>query len=267
MATYSQDEFLKEMANSGYSEKNFSTADWAMAKQNPDFGMSMLNWKKQYDASKTDADRAKANQGAEELRRAYGNYTGGAGGSGFFLDKPSPMQYSPREEKPTFSYNTETDPVYSAYKKQYLREGDRATRNALASAAAATGGIPSSYAATAASQAGDYYASQLSDKVPELFQQAYNRHLNDLSQWNADRSFGYGQWKDEINAQTADRQEEFQKALYGVDLGDYRMAGKLGYDVTNVPAEYEKAYNLALQQARLMNYGPLNQLSRKYFPG
>ena len=52
-----------------------------------------------------------------------------------------------------FSYDPERDQLYSQYRKQYTREGDRAQQNAIGAAAAASGGIPSSYAATAAAQA------------------------------------------------------------------------------------------------------------------
>lgn len=123
-----------------------------------------------------------------------------------------------------FSYDPETDPLYSSYKKQYTREGKRATEDAIGAAAAASGGIPSSYAVTAATQAGDYYAAQMADKVPELYQIAYNKYLQDftqelqklsatqgqeqydyakyldqLSQYNTDRNFDYNVWSDRYN--------------------------------------------------------------------
>ena len=80
-----------------------------------------------------------------------------------------------------FSYDPENDQLYSQYRKQYAREGQRATQDALGAAAAASGGIPSSYAVSAASQAGDYYASQMTDKIPELYQLAYNKYMNDYN--------------------------------------------------------------------------------------
>lgn len=80
-----------------------------------------------------------------------------------------------------FSYDVEQDPVYSAYRKQYLREGDRAMADTLAKLSAGTGGRPSSYAVMAAQQAGNYYNSQLTDVIPNLYQNAYQRYLNDLS--------------------------------------------------------------------------------------
>lgn len=100
-----------------------------------------------------------------------------------------------------FRYNPSSDPVMQAYTRAYRREGERATANALAQAAAATGGIPSSYAVGAAQQAGAYYASQMADKFPELEQQAYQRYLNEraatlqgLEALSADREDAYSKY-------------------------------------------------------------------------
>lgn len=123
-----------------------------------------------------------------------------------------------------YLYNLETDPVWSAYKKQYRREGQRATADTLAQVSAMTGGMPSSYAVTAAQQAGDYYNAQMTDMIPQLYQQAYERYLNEytlkqndlaavqsmeqmdygkyqdqLSQYNTDRNLAYNQWQDQYN--------------------------------------------------------------------
>ena len=123
-----------------------------------------------------------------------------------------------------FSYNPETDPSYASYAKAYRREGERATADAMGQAAAASGGLPSSYAMTAAQQAGNYYAAQMADKIPELEQMAYARYQNeyamrqaaldalmgaeaadyakyqtDLGQYNADRDFGYQVYMNEYN--------------------------------------------------------------------
>ncbi len=278
MYTHTYDDFLKAAQKQGWGEGNgFSTADWKLAQENPDAGMDLLQSKIDYNAATTQEQRDAANRHAEQTRSYYGGYTAGTSGNGYKLDKPSPGSFSMQEAKPTFSYNLETDPVYAAYQKQFLREGQRATQNALGAAAASTGGIPSSYAMTAASQAGDYYASQLSDKVPELYQQAYSRYLNDLNQWNTDRSFQYGQHMDEINAKTADRQEAMQNALTGAQYGDYRGLKNLGYNVDNIPYEYQKRYtenadtrNLQLQLAMLMkergDYSYLDRLVKGQFP-
>ena len=121
-------------------------------------------------------------------------------------------------------YNLETDPVWQNYKKQYTREGQRATADTLAQVATMTGGMPSSYAVNAAQQAGDYYMSQMTDMIPQLYQQSYERYLNEynmkqndlaavqsmeqmdygkyqdqLQQYNTDRDLAYNLWQDEYN--------------------------------------------------------------------
>lgn len=260
---FTYDDFLNKYNSSGIG---FSDADLALAKQNPNAGMGLIDAKVRYKNATTDAERAKYNQQAESIRSLYGGYTGGSDGWGY-NPTSSPNDFGSNssynefdQEKPTFSYDVETDPVFSAYKKQYTREGQRATQDALGNVAASTGGIPSSYAAAAATQAGDYYASQLTDKVPELYQQAYNRYLNDLNQWNTDRSFAYGQYIDELNQQTANRQEALQNVLYAAQYGDYSKLQGLGIDISNLPADFDKNYTLGVLAGQYGDYDTLKKL-------
>lgn len=253
--SYTYDDFLKAYNQSGIG---FSDADMQLAQKNPNAGMGLIDAKVRWNQAKTAAERAKYNQQAESIRSLYGGYLGGDDGFGY-TPVDSPNDYT-APEKPTFSYNLESDPVWQAYKKQYTREGQRATQDALGITAASTGGIPSSYATAAATQAGDYYAAQMTDKVPELYQQAYNRHLNELSQWNADRSFGYGQYIDELNTQIANRQEALQNALYGAQIGDYSKLEDLGFDISNIPENYDRIYNLALLAGQYGDYDKLKDL-------
>ncbi len=122
-----------------------------------------------------------------------------------------------------WNYDPNTDPVWQAYQKQYRREGQRAIQDTLGRYSQLTGGLPSSYAASAAAQAGNYYAAQLSDRLPQLYQDAYQRYLDEykrlmglsdqyaafdtteynrfddsLGQWNKDRSFQYGLNRDAV---------------------------------------------------------------------
>ena len=253
--SYTYDDFLKAYNQSGIG---FSDADMKLAQKNPNAGMGLIDAKVRWNQAKTAAERAKYNQQAEAIRSLYGGYLGGDDGFGY-TPVDSPNDYV-APEKPTFSYDLESDPVWQAYKKQYTREGQRATQDALGTTAASTGGIPSSYATAAATQAGDYYAAQMTDKVPELYQQAYNRYLNELSQWNADRSFGYGQYIDELNTQIANRQEALQNALYGAQIGDYSKLEDLGFDISNIPENYDRIYNLALLAGQYGDYDKLKDL-------
>ncbi len=79
-----------------------------------------------------------------------------------------------------FAYDPVTDPVYQQYRHEYMREGTRSMNDTLAAMASDAGGM-NSWAATAAQQANDYYATQLADKIPELYQIAYDMYLNDRS--------------------------------------------------------------------------------------
>lgn len=123
-----------------------------------------------------------------------------------------------------FSYDYTTDPNYTAYAKQYRREGQRAAADTLAQAAANTGGIASTAAVTASQQAGNYYGAQLADKLPQLYDAAYDRwldeftlkqnklaavqgesaseydrYLNDVAQWENDRNFALQQDQEKYN--------------------------------------------------------------------
>ena len=138
-----------------------------------------------------------------------------------------------------FSYNAKTDPLYKQYEAMYNREGDRAVRNTMAEAAANAGGM-NSFAVTAAQQQANYYASQLNDKIPELYQLAYQMYLQDkesdvqdlgllqnmdatqynryrdtMEDWKSDRNFAYGIYQDAVNQ--GEWQTEFDNTNYWKD--------------------------------------------------
>lgn len=114
----------------------------------------------------------------------------------------------------SFSYDPDTDPAYQSYLKQYRRESQRAGKDALAQAAALTGGQASTAAVSAASQAADYYNSKAGDVLPDLYKLAYQMYagesqtlldqldaLTGLSEreydrWFAADSAGYDRWKE-----------------------------------------------------------------------
>lgn len=200
-----------------------------------------------------------AHAGAEALRAKY-NYSGGADGSEYnpwgdnrwhsntaatrpnrtesmeeFTYESAPTYTSKYQDqidellgeilnRPAFEYDPETDPRYAAYRKEYAREGDRATADTMAQYASMTGGMPSTAATAAAQQAGNYYSAQMADKIPELYALAYsmyqdegdnmrlnmdmltaleqgdyNKYLNLLNQYNTDRNFAYGVYSDNWN--------------------------------------------------------------------
>ena len=175
--------------------------------------------------------------------------------------------------------------MWQQYKKTYNREGRRAVEDTMGAYAAQTGGIPSSYAVSAAAQAGSNYAAQLSDKLPELYEAAYNRYLNEynknltnlnavqnaeqidytkylneLNQYNTDRSFGYQQHLSEIDSQAQARAEELERAVLAAQYGDTGGLEKLGINTQNNPADYERQYALAQLAAQYGDFSGLERL-------
>lgn len=131
-------------------------------------------------------------------------------------------------ERPDFSYDPATDPLYQNYRKQYTREGQRATEDALGAAAAASGGIPSSYASTAAGQAGNYYAAQLTDKIPELYELAYNKYLNDYNMQLSDLGVVQGQDQTDYDRYLNDRSLDYNVWLNGYNQLNNNLQTALG---------------------------------------
>jgi hypothetical protein len=89
----------------------------------------------------------------------------------------SMMQHILNNEK--FSYNAENDPVYQTMSKYYQSEGKRAQEDTVGVVAARTGGMASSYAASAAAQQGQIYAQKIAEMIPDLEAQAYNKYLQE----------------------------------------------------------------------------------------
>lgn len=112
-----------------------------------------------------------------------------------------------------FQYNREEDPNWQAMRKQYLLEAERSMKDTLGQASAATGGRASTAAINAASQAADYYKSQLNAQQQTLYQAAYERYynqftqdLNKLSALQQQDATAYQQYLDEQNAQIAEQE-------------------------------------------------------------
>ncbi len=134
-----------------------------------------------------------------------------------------------------FRYNPDEDPLYGSYKKAYLREGDRAAANALATSAAATGGMASSYANTAAQQAANYYAGQLADIIPDLRERAYNEYAND-----------YAMLLQALGAMDTDRGQEYQAFTDKYSRLQNNLQNLLGLDATAY-GRYGDRYSQLLQ--------------------
>ena len=270
MPQFTYDGFINAASNAGLLGE-FSQADLDTAKKYPEFGYSILGLKQDIHKATTPEAKLLANEAANQLRSSYGGYTGGKYGAdyisdgkipnqidsvldqinnfgSFSFDQDAPVynnQYAEQQQalldaiinRPDFSWSKETDPQWSSYKKSYLREGDRATENALGQAAAASGGRPSTAAVTAATQAGDYYATQLNDIIPTLYQQAYDRYLNeynmslqDLNAVNNQEQLDYAKYLDQLGQYNTDRNFAYNQYLSDFDILQNQLASLQGQD-------------------------------------
>lgn len=284
---YSYDDFLSAATSSGLLGE-FSQADLETAQRYPEFGLSILSLKKDYHDAATDEQKLLANEAANQLRSSYGNYRGGDDGSRYYsqgkipgqidaildqinnygsftFDQEAPVydnQYAEQQQalldailnRPDFSWSKETDPLWGSYKKSYLREGDRATANALAQASAASGGRASTAAITAASQAGDYYATQLNDIIPTLYQQAYDRYLNeysmmlqDLGAVNTQEQLDYAKYLDQLTQYNTDRNFAYDTYLGDFNVLQGQLASLQGQDDVDY-GRYLDTINLGIQR-------------------
>ncbi|MGM9646768.1 MAG: hypothetical protein ACI3YH_01385, partial [Eubacteriales bacterium] len=120
-------------------------------------------------------------------------------------------------------YDANSDPTYSQYKKSYLREADRTEKDVLGQYANMNGGMSSTAAISAASQAGNNFKAQLADKIPELEAAAYERYLSELSgkrqnlsDLTALEEMEYGRFTEEESRKLAEYQQaqsEYDTAL------------------------------------------------------
>ena len=270
MPNFTYDGFLTAASNAGLLGE-FSQADLDTARKYPEFGYSILGLKQDIHKATTPEAKLLANEAANQLRSSYGGYTGGKYGADYISDGKIPNQidsvldkingfgsfnfdqerpsyenqYAEQQQalldaiinRPDFSWSKEDDPQWSSYKKSYLREGDRATANALGQAAAASGGRPSTAALTAATQAGDYYATQLNDIIPTLYQQAYDRYLNeynmslqDLNAVNTQEQLDYTKYLDQLGQFNTNRNFAFNQYLSDFDILQDKLSALQGQD-------------------------------------
>lgn len=127
-----------------------------------------------------------------------------------------------------FSYDAASDPLYQQYAQMYQREGDRAMKETMAEAAAGAGGM-NTYAVTAAQQANNYYMSQLNDRIPELYQLAYEMYLNDKESMVQDLGLlqqmdntQYNRYRDTISDYYNDKNFAYNSFYDAVQQGNWQ---------------------------------------------
>ncbi len=281
-------------------------AERAALANDPVTAYSVAQKKQLYKYASSDTERAKINSDTEYMRNLKGYSMGSDGASYSRVDTPSSFKsdytadvkknyeaardygdftYDAFEDKyesqraelldaianpEKFSYDYKDDPNYKSYAKQYRRERDRAMEGALAKAAAKTGGGASSAAVTAAAHQGNYYASQLADKIPALYDAAYQRYLdeftmkrNALDAYQGETAADYDRYANERNFAKGVYDDKYARlidamnnavALEGVDYE--RNLENLGY----VDGKRQQALSDAYKAAEMGDFSQLKAL-------
>ena len=80
------------------------------------------------------------------------------------------------QNRPAFSYDVNSDALYSQVAQNYLRQGRQAMMDTVGQAAALTGGYGNSYAQTAGQQTYQQYLQGLTELVPQYQQLALEQY-------------------------------------------------------------------------------------------
>ena len=126
-----------------------------------------------------------------------------------------------------FSYDVNSDALYQQYAEQYMRQGKLAMQDTMGQAAAMTGGLGNSYAATVGNQAYLSYLQQLNDRVPELYKLALDRH----NMGKQDLYDQYGMLLSEYEREYGLHSDEYNKLLdaLGIAKDDYYSGADMFY--------------------------------------
>lgn len=249
-----------------YGSNKIGNADMALGRNNPGALETILKERQNWANATTPEEKNVAHNRAENIRKAYGSYSGGGDGmkgqysptyvkpnkaaensnvDALFnkfneaYKNPAPT-WTPRYEaeiqgllsdisnRKGFSYNMNEDPMYQQYRDQYIREGQRATKDTAAQTAALTGGYGSTYGAIAAQQGYDNYLAGLNDRVPQLEQMAYGRYTdeladkyNQLGAYQTEENRLYGQYMDALGQYNTDRNFAFGSMQAAMDQNNH----------------------------------------------
>ena len=237
---YTYDNFVSAATAAGMMD-SFTEEELGLAKINPEYGLSLVKLRQDANNATTTEQRLLAEEAQKQLRKVYSTGTNTDDGS-FTFDRQGELDSLTDKavNQGSFTYDPQTDPSAAAVRKQYLREAERSREDTLARASTGTGGAPSSYAVTAAQQAGDYHLTQLADRQQALEETAYQRYLKDYEKTLSDIGVLTGQKEFDYSAYLQQKeldQQSLSNAMalyekYGTRLtaDQYReMFAQMGY--------------------------------------
>lgn len=152
-----------------------------------------------------------------------------------------------------FSYDLNGDALYQQYKDKYIKQGKMAMGDAIGQASAMTGGYGNSYAQSVGQQAYQAQLDNLNDKVPELWQMAYDQYrqegqdlYNQYAMLGEQENMDYGRYRDSVGDWQTER--DYLANRYDAER-DYDY-GKYADDRNFSYGQYSDDRNLAYNEYR-----------------
>lgn len=107
--------------------------------------------------------------------------------------------------------------MYGGLKKSYSQQGQQAMKDTIGQVSARTGGMASSWAATAGQQSYNNYMQQLEDVARSMYNDEYSKARDkvDLAQGEYDRA--YGEYRDKVSDSWNRYDADMQAYRYAVD--------------------------------------------------
>lgn len=149
-------------------------------------------------------------------------------------------------ENSKFKFDLNGEELYQQYRDQYLRNGRLAMMDTMGQASGLTGGYGSTYAQNAGQQAYQGYVNDLNGIVPDVYNAAYTRYRNDVS----DKIKQY-----QLYADQADREYEQEVTKYNNDYQNLKAQYEAQNPTTLTQTDPDK-----LVKAGTHTYGPNGEL-------
>lgn len=155
-------------------------------------------------------------------------------------------------ENSKFKFDLNGEELYQQYRDQYLRNGRLAMMDTMGQASGLTGGYGSTYAQNAGQQAYQGYVNDLNGIVPDVYNAAYTRYRDDVS----DKIKQY-----QLYADQADREYEQEVTKYNNDYQN--LKAKYEAEQAQLNADNTSSSGVTPQdlvKAGTHTYGPNGEL-------
>lgn len=174
------------------------------------------------------------------------------------VQAPGPYQYANSGQletlyqqivnRPDFSFDLASSPLWQSYKDQYTRLGQMAMQDTMGQAAGLTGGYGSSYGQAVGQQQYNRYLQELNGIVPELYAQersAYDADTQRMMQLygmeNDRENQAYARYLDDYNRWWTQNQADQDRADAAARFEWQQQVDQRDYDFSREQWEWQKA--------------------------